>query len=156
MEETDKTMMTMLKEYIQAELELIGCKNISILTVPIKNTGSTDSIEKTSSAEIVHALHLEFSKNSDFYDVLVTKCIDQNWNDRLCVKVRATRIFHDNEMIPLSSLNIHDTLTVFKDWGDSTAVKLVHNVSGSINCKTPCDMNTAAELVTHIFEISKL
>ena len=156
MEETDKTELTMLRKYIQAELELIGCKEISILTVPIKNTDSTDPNEKTSSAEIVHALHLEFIKDSHFYDVLVTKCIDRNWNDRLCVKVQAPRIFRDNEMIPLSSLNIHDTLTVFKDWGDSTAVRLLHNVSGSITCKTPCDMNTAAELVTHIFEISKL
>jgi hypothetical protein len=157
MEETYKSELTKLTESIQAELELIGCKSISILTVPIKNTGSTDPIEKTSSAENVKALHLEFIKNSEFYDVLVTKCIDQNWNDRLCVKVQTPRIFRDNEMIPLSSLNIHDTLTVIKDWGDSTAVRLVHNVSGSITCKTPCDINTtAAELVTHIFEISKL
>lgn len=166
MEETDKTELNALKVYIQAELELIGCKHISILsvpinntgslTVPIKNTSSTDQIENTSSAEIVHALHLEFIKNSELYDVLVTKCIDQNWNDRLCVKVQTPRIFQDNEMIPLSSLNIHDTLTVFKQWDDCTAVKLVHNVSGSITCKTPCDANTAAELVTHIFEISKI
>lgn len=156
MEETDKSELTMLKEYIQAELELIGCKEISILTVPIKNTDSTDPNEKTSSAENVYALHLEFFKKSDFYDVLVTKSIDQNWNDQLCVKVQVPRIFRNNEMIPLSSLNIHDTLTVFTEWDDSTAVKLVHKVSGSINCKTPCDMNTAAELVTHIFEISKI
>ena len=46
MEETDKSELTMLKRYIQAELELIGCKEISILTIPIKNTGSTDSNEK--------------------------------------------------------------------------------------------------------------
>lgn len=156
MEETDKSELTMLKEYIQAELELIGCKEISILTVPIKNTDSTDPNEKTSSAENVNALHLEFFKKSDFYDVLVTKSIDQNWNDQLCVKVQVPRIFRNNEMIPLSSLNIHDTLTVFTEWDNSAAVKLVHKVSGSINCKTPCDMNTAAELVTHIFEISKL
>ena len=157
MEETDKSELTMLKEYIQAELELIGCKEISILIIPIKNTDSTDPIEKTSSAENVNALHLEFFKKSNFYDVLVTKSIDQNWNDRLCVKVQTPRIFRDNETIPLSSLNIHDTLTVIKDWGDSTAVRLVHNVSGSITCKTSCDINTtAAELVTHIFEISKI
>ena len=157
MEETDKSELTMLKEYIQAELELIGCKEISILIIPIKNTDSTDPIEKTSSAENVNALRLEFFKKSNFYDVLVTKSIDQNWNDRLCVKVQTPRIFRDNEMIPLSSLNIHDTLTVIKDWGDSTAVRLVHNVSGSITCKTSCDINTtAAELVTHIFEISKI
>lgn len=166
MEETDKTEITALKEYIRAELELIGCKHISILTVPIKNTdsltvpieniGSTDSIENTGSAEIVHALHLEFIKDTDHYDVVVTKCIDQNWTDRLCVKVQVPRIFQDNEMIPLSSLSINDTLTVFKQWDDSTAVKLVHYVSGSIACKSPCDANTAAELVTYIFEISKL
>ena len=157
MTETYKSELTKLTESIQAELELIGCKSISILTVPIKNTDSTDSNEKTSSTENVKELHLEFIKNSEFYDVLVTKCIDQNWNDRLCVKVQTPRIFRDNEMIPLSSLNIHDTLTVIKDWGDSTAVRLVHNVSGSITCKTSCDINTtAAELVTHIFEISKL
>ena len=157
MEETNETELTKFKRYIQAELELIGCKEISFLTIPIKNTGSTDSIEKTSSAENVQALHLEFFKKGNLYDVLVTKYIDQNWNDRLCVKVQTPRIFRDNEMIPLSSLNIHDTLTVIKDWGDSTAVRLVHNVSGSITCKTPCDINTtAAELVTHIFEISKL
>lgn len=156
MKETDKSELTMLIEYIQAELELIGCKSISILTVPIKNTDSTDPNEKTSSAENVKALHLEFFKKSDFYDVLVTKSIDQNWNDRLCVKVQVPRIFRNNEMIPLSSLNIHDTLTVFTEWADSVAVRLVHKVSGSITCKSPCDMNTAAELVTHIFEISKL
>ena len=156
MEETDKSELTMLKRYIQAELELIGCKEISILTIPIKNTGSTDPNEKTSSAENVQALHLEFFKKGNLYDVLVSKYIDQNWNDRLCVKVQTPRIFRDNEMIPLSSLNIHDTLTVIKDWGDSTAVKLVHRVSGSIAYKTPCDADTAAELVTYIFEISKL
>ena len=156
MEETDKSELTMLKEYIQAELELIGCKEISILIIPIKNTDSTDPIEKTSSAENVKALHLEFIKNSEFYDVLVTKCIDQNWNDRLCVRVQVPYIFRENEMIPLNSLNIHDTLTVFKEWDDSTAVKLVHRVSGSIAYKTPCDADTARELVAHIFEISKL
>lgn len=156
MEETYKSELTKLTESIQAELELIGCKSISILTVPIKNTGSTDPNEKTSSAENVKTLHIEFFKNSEFYDVLVTKSIDQNWNDRLCVKVQTPRIFRDNEMIPLSSLNIHDTLTVFKEWEDSTAVRLVHNVSGSITYKTPCDINTAAELVTYIFEISKI
>ena len=156
MEETDKSELTMLKEYIQAELELIGCKEISILIIPIKNTDSTDPIEKTSSAENVNALHLEFFKKSNFYDALVTKSIDQNWNDQLCVKVRVPHIFRENEMIPLSSLTIQDTLTVFKEWDDSTAVKLVHNVYGSIAYKTPCDINTAAELVTHIFEISKI
>ena len=30
MEETDKTEITRLKRYIQAELELIGCKEINI------------------------------------------------------------------------------------------------------------------------------
>ena len=156
MEETNKSELTMLKEYIQAELELIGCKEISILTIPIKNTDSTDPIEKTSSAENVNALLLDFFKKGDFYDVLITKSIDQNWNDRLCVKVSVPHIFRENEMIPLSSLNIQDTLTVFKEWDDSTAVKLVHNVCGSITCKTPCDSNTAARLITYIFEISKL
>ena len=156
MEETDKSELTMLKRYIQAELELIGCKEISILTIPIKNTGSTDPNEKTSSAENVHALHLEFFKKSNLYDVLVTKYIDQNWNDRLCVRVQVPYIFRENEMIPLNSLNIHDTLTVFKEWDDSTAVKLVHRVSDSIAYKTPCDADTARELIVHIFEISKL
>ena len=156
MEETDKSELTMLKRYIQAELELIGCKEISILTIPIKNTGSTDPNEKTSSAENVQALHLEFFKKSNLYDVLVTKYIDQNWNDRLCVRVQVPHIFRANEMIPLSSLNIHDTITVFKEWDDSTAVKLVHRVSGSIAYKTPCDADTARELIAHIFEISKL
>ena len=42
MEETYKSELTKLTESIQAELELIGCKSISILTVPIKNTDSTD------------------------------------------------------------------------------------------------------------------
>ena len=129
MEETDKSELTKFKRYIQAELELIGCKEISILTIPIKNTGSTDPNEKY---------------------------IDQNWNDRLCVRVQVPYIFRENEMIPLNSLNIHDTLTVFKEWDDSTAVKLVHRVSGSIAYKTPCDADTARELVVHIFEISKL
>ena len=32
MEETDKSELTKFKRYIQAELELIGCKEISILT----------------------------------------------------------------------------------------------------------------------------
>ena len=156
MEETDKSELTMLKEYIQAELELIGCKEISILTIPIKNTGSTDPNEKTSSAENVQALHLEFFKKGNLYDVLVTKCIDQNWNDRLRVRVQVPYIFREDEMIPLNSLNIHDTLTVFKEWDDSTAVKLVHRVSDSIACKTPCDASTATELVARIFEISKI
>ena len=42
----EETELTKFKRYIQAELELIGCKEISILTIPIKNTGSTDSNEK--------------------------------------------------------------------------------------------------------------
>lgn len=157
MEETDKTEITTLKEYIRAELELIGCKEITILTVPITNTGSTDPNEKTNSTEITHALHLEYStKNIDLYEVQVTKCIDYDWNDQLCVKVKLRRIFQDGEMIPIGSLTINDTLTAFKCWDNSTEVRLEHNVSGSITCKSPCDANTAAELVTYIFEISKL
>ena len=152
MEETDKTEITKLKENIRAELELIGCKAIDISTVPIENIGST---------EITHALKLDyFTKNADRYHVQVTKCIDQNWNDQLCVEVQLTRIFNSwsegDEMIPLSSLTIDDTLTVIKLWDNSSAVRLVHRVSGSITCKTPCDANTAKELVAHIFEISKL
>ena len=148
MEETNETELTKFKKYIQAELELIGCKEIDVLTVPIENTGST---------EIIHTIELDyFTKNVDRYHVQVTKCIDQNWNDRLCVKVLLTRIIEETETIPLSSLTINDTLTVFKRWNDGTAVRLEHRVSGSITCKTPCDVNTAAELVTYIFEISKL
>jgi len=152
MEETDKTEMTKLREYIHAELERIGCKNINILTVPVNNTGST---------EISHALKLDYFINDNnftaiFYDVLVTKCIDQNWNDRLRVKVLLTRSFTDGEMIPLSALNVDDTLTVIKQWDDSVEVRLEHRVSGSITCKTPCDADTARELVKQIFEISKL
>lgn len=152
MEETDKTEITTLKENIRAELERVGCKEIDVLTVPIENTGST---------EIIHAIELDyFTKNADYYHVQVTKCIDQDWNDRLRVKVQLTRIFNswgeECEKIPISSLTIDDTLTVFKQWDDSSAVRLVHRVSGSITCKTPCDANTAKELVSHIFEISKL
>ena len=66
----EETELTKFKRYIQAELELIGCKEISILTIPIKNTGSTDSNEKTSSAENVNALHLEFFRKSNLYDVM--------------------------------------------------------------------------------------
>ena len=47
MEETDETELTTLKEYIQDELELIECKEISLLTKTIKNTGCTDPNEKT-------------------------------------------------------------------------------------------------------------
>ena len=152
MEETDKTEITTLKEYIQAELELIRCRNITILTVPINNTGST---------EISHALKLSYFINDNdftaiFYDVLVTKCIDQDWGDRLRVKVLLTRTFDEGEMIPISALSVDDTLTVIKQWDDSVEVRLEHRVSGSITCKTPCDVNTAKELVSHIFEISKL
>ena len=104
-----------------------------------------------------HALQLEFfTRDTVLHHVQVTKCIDQNWNDQLCVKVRVHRSYKGEEMIPLSSLTIDDTLTVFKLWDNSSAVRLWHNVSGSIACKTPCDANTAAELVTYIFEISKL
>ena len=148
MEETDKTEITTLKENIRAELERVGCKAIDISTVPIENIGST---------EITHALKLDyFTKDNDRCDVLVTKCIDQGWNDRLRVKVQLTRIFSVDETIPLSALNINDTLTVIEHPEEGTAVQLEHRVSGSITCKTPCDANTAAELVTHIFEISKL
>ena len=148
MEETDKTELSTLKENIRAELEHVGCKEIDVLSVPIENTGST---------EIIPAIQLDyFTKNVDRYHVQVTKCIDQNWNDQLHVEVLLTRIVEEDETIPLSSLTINDTLTVFKRWNDGTAVRLEHRVSGSITCKTPCDVDTAKELVSHIFEISKL
>ena len=140
MEETDKTELTTLVVCICAELEHIGCKEIGIL------------IDQKD-----HAIRLDyFTKNADYYHVLVTKRIDQDWNDQLHVEVRLTRNFNGDEMIPISSLTINDTLTVITQWDNSTAVRVVHRVSGSINCKTPCDANTASELVTYIYEISKL
>ena len=74
----------------------------------------------------------------------------------MTVKVELTRIFNDKEKIPLSALSVQDTITVTKQSEEGTVVRLTHKVYDSYTCTKLCDTNNIAELVAHIFEISKL
>lgn len=151
MEETIETELTKVKEYLYDELKRIGCEYISIITFP------DGTLEYPIKSNRDPAIQLDFTKDGDRYIVIITKHIDQNWNNRLDVKVQLTRTFNEREMILLSSLSVQDTLTVIRQSEeDGTELRLVHRVYDSFTCKAPCDANVATEIIEHIFEISKL
>ena len=148
MEKTDETELTKFKMYILDELVRIGCKYINITTFP---DGTLVQPMKNDPA-----IQVDFIKDGSRYVVLITKHIDGEWYNRLVVKVELTRSFTDSEKIPLSALSVQDTLTVVKQTEEGTVMRLTHKVYDSFTCKKPCDTNAITELVSHIFEISKL
>lgn len=143
-----ETELTEFKRYIRAELELIGCKYINIITFP-SGTGVHPMKNDP-------ALQIDFIRDGSRYVVMLTRHSASEWYNRMAVKVELTRIFNDKEKIPLSALSVQDTLTVVKQSEEGTVMRLTHKVYDLCTCKKICDTNTVAELVTHIFEISKL
>lgn len=150
-ESTDKeTELTEFKRYIRAELELIGCKYINITTFP------NGTLEYSIRSNRDPAIQIDFIRDGSRYVVILTRHTAEEWYNRMTVKVELTRIFNDKEKIPLSALSVQDTLTVIKQSEEGTVMRLTHKVYDSYTCTKLCDTNTVAELVTHIFEISKL
>lgn len=148
MEKTNETELTKFKMYILDELVRIGCKYINIITFP---NGTLKQPMKNDPA-----IQIDFIKDGSRYVVILTRHIAGEWYNRMTVKVELTRIFNDKEKIPLSALSVQDTLTVTKQTEEGTVVRLTHKVYDSFACKKPYDTNAIAELVAHIFEISKL
>lgn len=148
MEEMNDTELTKFKKYIFDELKRIGCECINIITFP----------DGTLEHPMPHdpAIQIDFIKDGNRYVVLITKHIDGEWYNRLVVKVELTRSFTDSEKIPLNALSVQDTLTVIKQTEEGTMMRLTHKVYDSFACEKPCDTNAITELVSHIFEISKL
>lgn len=148
MEETIETELTKVKEYLYDELKRIECKYISIITFP---DGTLEYPTKRDPT-----IQIDFTKDGNRYIARVTKRIDGECYYRLTVKVELTHIFNDSEMIPLSALNVQDTITVIRQTEEGTEMRLNHRVYDSFTCKAPFDANVATEIIEHIFEISKL
>ena len=148
MEETIETELNKAYEFFLEELKRIECKCIDIMTFP---DGTLEYPIKRDPA-----IRLYFIKDSNRYVATVTKHIDGECYYRLNMEVELTRIFNDSEMIPLSALNVQDTLTVIRQTEEGTEMRLNHRVYDSFTCKAPFDANTATEIVAHIFEISKI
>ena len=150
MEKTNEIDLTKFREYLFDELKRIECKCIDIITLP------DGTLEYPIKSNRDPAIQLHFTKDGNRYFVVLTKYIDGECYYRLNMKVELTRTFNDSEMIPLSALNVQDTLTVIKQTEEGTLMRLTHKVYDSFACKKPCDTNVITELVAHILEISKL
>ncbi len=163
MEKTNEIDLTILKEYVCAELVRLGC-TITLIEV---------TKYETLSRGIQPMMRVIFDRNKSHYFTQI-ESISDNECTQFDIDVSVECPLTEDQLPPLNSLNTGDDITIHRYPRDINAIKikkpfppkshpddglmlqLRHRVRDVFNCKKQDNSDVAAELVKQIFEISEI
>lgn len=163
MEKTNEIDLTILKEYVCAELVRLGC-TITLIEV---------TKYETLSRGIQPMMRVIFDRNKSHYFSEIESTSDKECT-QFDIDVSVECPLTEDQLPPLNSLNTGDNITIYRYPRDTNAIKikkpfppkshpddgltlqLRHRVRDVFNCKKQDNSDVAAELVKQIFEISEL
>lgn len=163
MEKTNEIDLTILKEYVCAELVRLGC-TITLIEV---------TRYETLSRGVQPLLRVIFNRNKSHYFSDI-ESISDNECTQFDIDVSVECPLTEDQLPPLKLLNTGDNITIYRYPRDINAIKikapfppkshpddglmlqLRHRVRDVFSCKKRDNSDVAAELVKQIFEISEI